>query len=512
MTQAPTTTGGDRTPARTVPRTGVPSTLDGEITNPGSLLSDPGTVVEDGYMRSGVWVILSRIISQIAQFLMILAAARFMQPADFGVFALISAVSVGLTRVSEAGWRELVMSSVEDRTSAYANSLALLCGLATSGLGSLVAGVLFLKGYSFAAAVTMELLAVWVLLTTLCATQAGILVKRGKLQPLAKMQVFGEGAGLVVGIAVLASGGGILGLGAAKLMSQSVILVGSIAVSRWFALGWIGGAQGAEAYRFSLKILATRLIAYGQDNVALFTIGALVGPAAAGLFRAASRLSGALSEVVSEPVRQLSWSAAQQSFPGATVDRLLTVTIIASTPLFVGLAATANEVVLLLLGPTWSLAGPLVAILALAGWLSVLNVATEPLLATRGQINLLPKLSVGFTGLTLLSLVVLAPLGVFWIAVGQFAVSAAILPVIVWVQQRYGGTSGTAIASASYPALIGAGLLAAAVLIVGAFAAGLPLPARFGLQALAGAAAYISTILALVPLDRFQLRMQPRRT
>jgi O-antigen/teichoic acid export membrane protein len=345
-----------------------------------------------------------------------------------------------------------------------------------------------------------------VLLTTLAATQSGILVKRNQLRPLAISQITGEVAGFVAALATFAWGGGIFGLVASRLVMQTVVIGLSLSITRWFPLVALRRDAARAAYLFSRRILVTRLIGFAQENVSILAIGALVGPAGAGLFRAAGRFGSALYEVVSEPVRVLAWSTLRPDAAGAAANRLLRLTIIVATPLFIGLAVVADDVVASLLGQGWAESAPLLVAFSIAGWLGTPNMITEPLLVMQGRIDLVPRLSFAIATLHLVVLVAAAPFGIFWIAVGQALAAAATLPVILRILQRKGGVSLRELGVHALPALLGAALLMAAVSAVRMALPAETYPAvRLTVEVIVGALAYLVMIAALVPRQVWML-------
>jgi O-antigen/teichoic acid export membrane protein len=459
----------------------------------GGTTAGPRPVSGGRNVRDGSVVLVARLVAQASQFATVLMAARFMSPADFGIFAVLSAVAVGLTRFSEAGWREFIMTCDDDQTLAETNALVLLCGVGSFLAGGMAALAMAALGQSTAG--VMAVMAVWVLLTTVSAAQAGLLVHRGQLSYLATAQIVGELAGLMAAAAVFWAGGTLIGLAAAKLVTQAIIFALSLMATRWFRLASPRGAGARAAIVFSRRILATRLIGYAQENLSLFAIGAFVGPAGAGLFRAAGRLSGALLELVSEPLRLVAWSVLRHRQGDDRGETLLVVAVTAATPLFLGLAITAPDAVSLLLGPGWGASAPLLTAFALAGWLTILNAATEPLLSLSGRSAVLPRLSLALTGINLASLVLAAPFGLLAIAVGQLVAAFITLPIVVWAQHRFGGISPLSLLRGLVPALSGAAALVAAVVAARVLLPPeLSLPLRLGAQAAIGGLAYAAIV------------------
>ena len=57
-----------------------------------------------------VFSVSERLVAQAAQFAVFIVAARILGPAEFGVFALASAVAFLFFRGAEAGWAPFIMS------------------------------------------------------------------------------------------------------------------------------------------------------------------------------------------------------------------------------------------------------------------------------------------------------------------------------------------------------------------------------------------------------------------
>lgn len=456
-------------------------------------------------LSKGGWIVAARISSQISQFLIVILAVRFIAPADFGTFALLSAIGLGLTRVAEAGWREFIMSSKHTDSLAEIHCLAFVAGITIMAIGLLLSLAMELTDRGRDFATIMALLSVWALLATLTAVQTGILVKRGSFSVLGVTQIFGEVAGFAAAALVFYAGGGVIGLAIAKLLTQTVLFVGSLLASRWFGLRVPRDGRWREPLHFSMNILATRLIGYAHDNVALFAIGLLTGPTNAGLFRASGRLAGAMGDVINEPVRLVVWSMLQRRNGKDVINQLLGLTIIVATPLFVGLAIVSRDIILLFFGQEWAAATPMLIAFSIGGLFSLLNVVTEPLLASNGHVSLVPRLSIVYTLAAMAILVVTAPLGIFWIAIGQVLLSVLLMPLTLWIQHRYGGTSPLHTLKSASPALVGG-----TVLIIGVVLAGLLFPTFNPItllitKVLFGAIGYCATIAVLVPLKTFKL-------
>lgn len=61
-------------------------------------------------LGGGIWVTVSRVLAQLIQFVIFMVAARILQPAEFGIFALVAAVIVFLNQLAIAGWSEYILN------------------------------------------------------------------------------------------------------------------------------------------------------------------------------------------------------------------------------------------------------------------------------------------------------------------------------------------------------------------------------------------------------------------
>ncbi len=408
----------------------------------GGPAGDVGKVL---YLGAG-WTAVSRMMIQLAQLLLILVAARHLSPAEFGVFALLSAVAAALTYGAEAGWRELIIIAGTREEKARAHTWALLGGTAFAALGLGASTLYLVLSRDVETALVMGVLSAWVLPGAASSAQAGILTRRGALVRLAQVQILGEAVGLTVGVACLIGGLGILSLAFSKMSTQLVVLAGSLLATRWARVSPIFRTGDGPLLAFSCRILLTRIVTFARGNLALFLIGAFFGPAGAGLYRAGGRFAASIAEIVGEPIRRVGWSLfgdtaspeQDQSHGMAKAEAFLAIAAIAAAPVFIGLALTSPGVVTVLLGEQWQAAAPILAILALAKLLTMPMYLSEPLLARHGRIDILQHVTLGGAALSVIALTALSPFGLIWAAASELLAATVLLPVLVWLHRRHG--------------------------------------------------------------------------
>ncbi|MGE0408051.1 MAG: oligosaccharide flippase family protein [Amphiplicatus sp.] len=408
------------------------------------------TAARPSLVGAGGWALSIRVVSQIAQLLIFIAAARVLAPADFGVFALVQAASVLLFLVAAAGWREFIIAwSGRPQAINQAITLSILSGYAMAAVG-LGGAFLLTLGFGLATVgMLAALFSVCVLMAPMSSAFGAILVSRGHMRALALSNMIAETIGLIVGVWLLFSGWGILALAAGKIAMQAVDLVGVIFAAKWRLQMQIRGGYGAQIVEISRQILANRVIGFASTNAATFIVGAYLGVASVGYFRAAERIVSSIAELIFEPLRLLGWMVFRGAADGARTstgarDNLskeagifLPLLIVFASPIFIGLAVVSEDLVVVLLGEAWKPAAPVASLLAVAALFMIPTVATEPLLTIAGKIHRLPPVALFNAVVAISVLFAFTRFGLFAAAGARIFSCIVLMATALWLQDRY---------------------------------------------------------------------------
>ena len=400
-------------------------------------------------LSAGVWTAGERVISQISQLVVFIAAARILSPAEFGVFALTSACAILLLRVAEVGWAQYIMSwSGSSDVPRQVLLIAMCCGALMMVFGAVVGQSLNFIGFGTSTANLVTLFAFWVLLATTSSAQKGILIWQNKLRSSAVCEITGEIGGLIVALAALLSGFGVFALVFGRITMQTLHIIFSFSFTRLTPMRGLGAAQMKDLKTFSFQIFSSTMIINLRLYAATFIIGGFLGAAAVGYYRAAERLVGALAEVVGVPANVLAWSLFRQSREAhnGSIDgfqeqanSFFHVLVMASLPVFIWVSVLGQELIVGLLGPEWLPAFPVVMILAFARCLMMPGMAAEPILSLAGEIRRLPKFAICFLMATVGPTVAAGPYGMIAVAWSQVAVAVFISISMLWLMHTYGG-------------------------------------------------------------------------
>lgn len=432
-------------------------------------------------LAAGAWTMVERVVSQAAQFVIFIVAARVLGPAEFGVFALVSACAILLLRASEVGWAPYIMSWSGDATvPQQVLGLALLSGLAFGLIGAGAGLALPLAGLEDWIAPLVLLFALWVCLATASAAQKGVMIWQGRLRGSAAAEITGEVAGLVVAVAALFSGWGVFALAFGRLAYQSVHLSISFGVTRLAPRLGLKGTMLRELWTFSAQIFVSRMIINLRLYLATFIIGGFLGPTAVGYYRAADRLVSALSEVITVPAQILAWSLFRQARDAAPAradgtpdlsgfqaqaNVFYKMLAAVALPVFLWLIVMSEEVITGLLSEEWAAATPLVAILALSRVFFLPGVATEPVMSIVGETRRLPLFTGIFFAISAVVTLIGANIGLYAVAWSQTLVSAFFVGATAWLFARHAQIDWRGVLAASsglmLPLVLGVGTLLA---------------------------------------------------
>lgn len=401
--------------------------------------------------------VVERVLSQAAQFGIFIVAARVLGPAEFGVFALVSACAILLLRAAEVGWAPFIMSwSGDARVPREVLFIAVLSGAGFAALGVAAASASAWFGVEDETIRLMELFALWVWLATVSSAQKGVMIWLTRLKASALCEITGELVGLVIAVALLLNGYGVLSLAFGRLGYKVTHLTLSFLVTRMAPLPGLRGKVLRDLWVFSAQLFVSRMMIHVRLYVATFIIGGYLGPAAVGYFRAADRLVSAMAEIIAVPGQLLAWTQFRKARDGGDtagqltrinveLRRYIKVLTAAGAPVFLWLICMSDALIEGLLSAVWLPAAPLVAILALSRLLFLVGIVTEPLMALVGEARRLPL----FTTLVFASSVALTfisvQFGLYAVAWAQVAIAAVVFLATLWLFRRHAGTDWKAV-------------------------------------------------------------------
>ncbi|KIZ47614.1 MULTISPECIES: lipopolysaccharide biosynthesis protein [Rhodopseudomonas] len=325
-------------------------------------------------LRSGVTYVIARGLNVFVQLASTVVLARLLGPHDFGLVAIVLAL-VGFAPMlidlgtTEASIQKTRISEVEISSLFWLNiAIGLLLTLLLAG-GSGVIARMFdepsLTGIALALSATFIMSAL--------STQHYALMRRAmQFRRIAIIDISANAVGSVVSVVMALTGFGYWALVAKPLVTSTLAVAGV-----WTACRWVPGRplvtpDVRELVRFGLGVTGFTMTDYLSRAGDRIAIGYVYGPGPLGYFQNAFTIYSNLLSILTEPLHSIAVSGLSKlrndldQFKRAWATALSSLSFF-SAPAFAVLAVTGQDLVVLLLGPKWAPAGPLLCIFALRG-------------------------------------------------------------------------------------------------------------------------------------------------
>ena len=350
--------------------------------------------------------------------------ARLLSPQDFGLFAMVLAVTGFAALLGDFGLSNAAVQAEKISAAQRSN----LFWISTS-----VGGLLYL-GFFFAAplieafyrvdglAIVVRVMAIGFVLSALTSQFTAHLTRALSFGRLALIDISAQAAGLGVALVLAVNGAGYWSLVGQQLAAAGTLFALTAILSRWLPL-LPHRAPMRPLLTFAANSFGVQALSYVSGNVDSVALGRTSGPDALGLYDRAYQLFKIPVQQIAAPLTRVALPilSRQQS------DRAVMSRYVLGAAFCLG-AALASPVIELALGPQWTSAAAIFAILALGGVFQVM-----------GYVYYWSFLACGLTGLQLRFSLVTRGLMVALIIVGAFfgpmgvAVAVASSLALNWV-------------------------------------------------------------------------------
>jgi O-antigen/teichoic acid export membrane protein len=440
---------------------------------------------------SGSIGLASRASSQLVLLAVTLVATRMLTVAEFGAYAIAAALMFLARNLLYVGAYEYLLKAPDENRAADCLVVNLGVGLAAMAgfaLLSLASQPLF--GTDEVRLLLLALLPS-VLMVALTSWYEALLLKRHRIRPYYAVTLAAELIGGVVAVACLVAGVGVL-----SLVVQTYARLGSMILA-YALIGARPVLQAPEraAMRLVFDWSGRRYLAaflnFGSNYGADLVLGVLMTPAATGIFRAAHRIVHALADLFVQPLlkiaqMQVSTRMAAGLGPGSDWLRMFTGVAAVGWAALAGLAATAAELVPIVLGHQWDAAAPVVSVLCAVRAFSLLDSVSTAVLVACDRQQFMLRVQIAVTVAVIGLSAVAAPFGPVWVAVATGLVSLILSLVYAHEARRLSAIGAEVLNRALLTALAPAAMVVVAVIgtrALGGEAATLPVLLSAGLVA-----------------------------
>ena len=377
-----------------------------------------------------VWSFAEKFLTMLVQMVVSIIVARRLMPEDFGVMAILTFfTSVALTIV-DSGFSQTLIRKREPSDSDYRSVFlfnVVVALLLYFVLWALAAPIARFYGHSVIRDVA-PVLFLLLPINSLCVVQTVMFTREFRFKLLSNIVFFASLVSGVVAVAMAVAGCGIWALVAQRLLQMGIKVVAFWLIRRWRVRGGVSLSALREMAPFSLRLLATDLIASIYNNVAQLFVGKIYSTASLGYYSQAQKLKDLAVISTVQSVQGVTYpalsklSADEEKF-SAGYERIVRLLSFVLFPAMLGLVAISSDMFMLLLGERWMPTVPYFRILALSGMVYPLAMVGYNVLKIKSDGRVVVRLEVVKRVVMTLVLCVTIPTGIEAVAWGMTAMA-----------------------------------------------------------------------------------------
>lgn len=375
--------------------------------------------------RGLLWSTVGNIANQGIRFVFGIILARMLQPEAYGVIGILAVFISVISVFIDCGFSQALIRK-QDRTQKDF-STEFLFNIAVGLIGYLIlfASAPFIaKFYEMPILLSvLRVLGLGLIINSLCVVQSAQFAIRLDFKTPAKLAICTQLVSGIIGVILAYRGWGVW-----SLVFQQVFGNFINAILLWIFAGWRPTIEfSSDSFRYlwgyGSKILGASLIQQVYDNIYPLVIGKCFSASSLGLYSRAhsfaslpsANLSGILGNV-SFPILSKIGDDVERLV--ATYRRMMKATAFIVFPLMIGMAASANPMVRMLLNESWSGCVPYLQLLCFALIWQPLSSLQLNILKIIGRTDVVLKLELYKRSFGLLTIFLSIPFGVIGICVG----------------------------------------------------------------------------------------------
>lgn len=457
-------------------------------------------------MRGLVWGAGSHVGRQLVQLAVFLILARVLAPADFGLIAMVLAVTGLMSIVSDLG---IAATLVQAPRVAEAHRDTMFCVAAVLGL--VVAALVFAVSQWVAAFYAeprveplVKLVSLTFIFNNLGSVHGALLQRQMRFRRLSTVEFAGAAAGGATALLLAGAGYGIWSLAWQPVAASAVTACALWIGSEWRPKFRFSGPAARELVGFSWRLGAYNTANYFVRNADDLLVGRYLGATALGLYGRAYGLlmlpvvsiSGVAGRVMLPALSHL-----REDHPNArrAYLRALEGVALVAFPVTLGLLAVADDFVPAVLGSSWTGMIPVLRIFAALGAVQAVASTTGWIFQSQGRADQLLRWGLFAAPVLISSYVIGILIGTIEAVAGAYAVASGIVllyPAFAY-PGRLIGLRASEIASRLWPVLACAASMAVIVALIGILLPpDWPAALRLVVRVVAGVVVYLGLVHA----------------
>jgi len=372
----------------------------------------------------GVLALCAHLLQNGGSLAIILLAARFLDPSEYGVYSIAMIFLLLLQELTFAGVTQYIVTQKGDEKALLTTTFWLIFGFTTAGALLLIATAPLIAMAFNAPELTraLILLAIVQPVATYTAWASAILMRRKQMATHFSLLGVQSLVSLIGGVATLIMWQSIFALVAFRYFRVFSGMLCYMAFVREWPTFNIDKVLGRQLLGYSSHLYATRLLQFFSNYGADLVLGLTLSTAASGLYRLGNRLAMVPVELIGQPVRTFALTQFGDAHRHDKPFSPIVAAFISSMTFLMGgigvtVAVFGKEMVTYLFQPAYLAALPVTMALIVRAILGIGDSLLEPVLASVGKTKLI------FMHRTVWAIIVV---------VGMFAVSPFGPPAVAW--------------------------------------------------------------------------------
>ena len=394
-------------------------------------------------VRGTFWSAVDSISNQGVTFLVGLVLARLLTPHEYGLIGYIMILVAVFNSIVDSGFSNALIRKKDAGQTDY--STAFIFNLAVSVV---LMAAMYLLAVPFSRffrepqlVLLVRVMSVIIIINALALVQRTRLVKNVDFKTQTKASLISSLTSAGVGLGMAFGGLGVWSLVGQQISRQLVNTVCLWLLNRWKPSREFSWSSFREMFGFGWKLLVSGLIDTVWREISQLVIGKCYSTETLGQYTRGKQFSDIFSSNMTSIVQRVSYpvlSSVQDERERMREGyrRIIRVTMLASFVLLFGLAAVADSLVVVLIGPQWQEAAHYLQILCFSACLYPLHAINLNMLQVQGRSDLFLKLEIVKKIIAIGPLLLGIFIGIDWMLWGWVVTGI----ISYWLNARYSGT------------------------------------------------------------------------
>jgi teichuronic acid exporter len=397
-------------------------------------------MMKEKIAQSVFWVVWSKTVVQALSFASTLLIARWLDPSDYGVMALVGLSSGMMAMLTEMGFRSVIVQFKELKQNELNACFFLMAMMAAANYFLLYVSAPLIAGW-FESPRLVETLRVASLSLFFAPIQLipdSMLRKQLSFDRLSQADIASALLSIPIMLAMAWKGFGLWALVVGPLAGGVIYTILLFVAYPWRPSWSFDTVRIRAMLRYGFSSLGTGMAWFIYAQMDTLIIGKLVGEHALGFYSMAKQIALLPVTKISVVVNQLvfpvmaEWQDNQVRLRSLFL-KVMRILACATLPLSVGLGVVADDFFALILGPQWLQAIPIFKVFCIFAAIHALEVLLPPVLAARYL------LAFQFRWTIALILIMPLPFIIGALQMGSLGVAFAwilVYPIMTWVMAR----------------------------------------------------------------------------